>query len=396
MNLDVREYGMLRNVPLDTAQRDALGGCGAELTITPEPGTSDRWALRAGSHVGVVVADGLTLRIHPKLNIARLFVMLSAAGDSIRWEDHPAAVSTSFSVEDVVAMALADAIHSRLHSGLLRGYVAIDEESLVVRGRLDLAETFRRYPATLLPLVQTPEYLEEDIAENRIMLAAVNALLPRVGAITVRARLLECRHVFAGVTAIPPGAPLPRLQRTRLNGRWWDAVELALLVLRCCGLDLPAGPRRARAFLVDMNTVFERFVHRALADALRRHGRELSHGRSGLHLDEDRRHALTPDLSIWSGEQCLFAGDCKYKQAGDAVAQRDDLYQSLAYATAASLRTVMLVYGEGMRASRDVALVDVRTTVKVRVLNLDASASALHRQFSTLALEIALLLGESP
>lgn len=386
--VDTVEFGVIGRLSLDLAQRDALLGCGGDIAMAPETGTSDLWTLRTGSFVGVAVVPGLELRIRPKLPVARLFVMLSAAAGSIQWSGAPAGLAQSSEVEDIVAVALADSIRRCLRTGLLRGYVAIEEESHIARGALDLAETLRRRPATLAPLVQTPEHLDVGVSENRVIASALSHLVRRVHAPATRVALLQCQRYFAEVPAIPPGCPLPRLARNRLNSRWWGTIELAMLVLRSCGLDLPAGAQVSRSFLVDMNAVFETFVFRALADELGAAGRELHSNRGGIRLDVDGNHTVRPDLSLWAGPRCVFAGDCKYKSVGEAGAQRDDVYQCLAYAAATGLDSVMLVYGGGSIPSRNIQIVDRRTLIKARVLNLAAPIHQLRGQFALLADEI--------
>lgn len=386
------EYGRVPLLSLDRGQRDVLLSCGGDISLAPEAGTDDLWSLRAGPHVGTVVTPGLTLRVRPKLSIARLFVMLSAAAGSIRWDEHSVGLAPSSTIEDVVATALVDAIRRGLATGLLRGYVTVEEESFVVRGRLDVVETLRRRPVTFAPLVQMPEFLDENTPENRILATALGHLARRVQSPAVRGRIVDCQRAFADVSMVPSGTPLPRITRNRLNARWWGAIELALLVLRSCGLDLPSGSHSSRSFLVDMNVVFERFVHRALADELRSHGLALQHNRGGIDLDVDGYHTLRPDLSLWAGDRCVYAGDCKYKYTADARAQRDDIYQCLAYAAATGLTRITLIYGGGSQLAREVSIVDGRTTVHVRVLNLAAPIEQLRAQFAGMAKELVQYL----
>lgn len=386
--IEAAEYEQVRMLALDRDQRDALLSCGGDLSLSPEPGTESLWCMRTGSQVGTVVAPGLTLRLRPKLLISRLFVMLSAAAGSIRWAESSVGLVQSSAVEDVVATALVDSIRRGLAGGLLRGYVTVEEESFVVRGRLDVVETLRRRPVSIAPLVQTPEFLDENTPENRVLATALAYLVRRVQSTAVRGRVVDCQRAFADVTPVPSGAPLPRVHRNRLNAGWWGAIELALLVLHAGGLDLPSGLHASRSFLVDMNAVFERFVHRALADALRPHGHILDCNRHGLYLDEGENHGLRPDLSVWAGARCTYAGDCKYKCAEEGVARRDDIYQCLAYAAATGLPRIMLIYGGGPQVARDVAIVDGRTTILVRPLDLAAPLEQLRARFVALATEI--------
>lgn len=314
--------------------------------------------------------------------------MLSAVAGSIRWNDHSVLYSISPAIEDVVATALADAIRRGLSAGLLRGYVSVEEESFVVRGKLNLVTTLTRRPATLTPLVQTAEYLDESTLENRIIATALDCLVKRVESKDVRRRLMDCQRVFAGVLPIANWTSLPRVARSRLNARWWNAIEIALLVLRSCGLDLPSGSHSSRSFLIDMNVVFERFVYRALDEHLQSHGLTLQHNRGGINLDVGGFHTLRPDLSIWAGDQCVYVGDCKYKYVEDAVALREDIFQCLAYAAATGLPRLTLIYGGGTHLSRDVPIVDGRTTVLVRALDLATPLEELRSQFVALATEI--------
>lgn len=388
-HVDVAEFGHVRLLALDQCQRDAILSCGGELSLMPELGTDQLWSLRASCHVGTVVVPGMAVRIRPKLNIARLFVMLSAASGAIRWDEQRVGLAPSATIEDVVATALVDSISRGLRNGLLRGYTQAEEESFIVRGRLELAETIRRRPITSVPLVQTPEFLDENIPENRVLATALVHLGRRASSPKVRARIVDVQRAFAEVIPVPAAVSLPRLAKNRLNARWWGAIELSLLVLRSCGLDLPSGTFSARSFLVDMNVVFEHFIYRALADELATTGHHLQHNRSGFYLDETKHHGLRPDLSLWLGSSCRFAGDCKYKYSDDTMAQRDDIYQGLAYAAATGLPHVMLIYGGDADGARDLRIVDGRTIVQVRTVDLGAPTNLLRARFGALAAEIA-------
>ena len=69
-------------------------------------------------------------------------------------------------------------------------------------------------------------------------------------------------------------------------------------------------------------------------------------GTPRLALDGLGRIRLEPDLSYWTRGECTFIGDVKYKRDTRA-GHNDDLYQLLAYATAARLPSAMLVYANG-------------------------------------------------
>ncbi len=319
--------------------------------------------------------------------------MLSAATEKIEWDENRIGFAEDACVEDVVATAFCESISGRLATGLLRGYQAVEEEAAVVRGKLDVAQTVRRNPLTCFPVVQRPEFLIEDIAENRVLAAALRVLARVVTSVSLRTRLHGLMQAFAEVGPLDTRGRLPVLRRTRLNARWWETLELAMLVLRGGGMALPEGQRSARAFVVDMNQVFERFVFRALSDELSRHGLRLQHNVKTATLDAEGKHSLRPDLSIADGSRYTFVGDCKYKTTDQLVPGRGDLFQALAYATAMNVNRVLVYYGDDHVVSRDVKLVDGHTVVGVRGLPLSGAVDELRRRFAVLAGEIARLAG---
>lgn len=385
--LHLAEFGTARNVPLDTLGRDALIATG--ITLSPEPGPTDRWKLRAGSYVGAIVIPGMVVRIQPKVGVANLFAMLSAASGCADWSRHETRFARDTTTDDIAAAALLRAVSRQLQSGTLRGYTQVEEESSIVRGRIDWTESLRRRPAAGPPFVQSPEFLHQDIPENRIIAAAIRCLSRRVKTQSLLANLRNAARTFADVSPLARGAPLPRFTRHRLNARWWGVIDLALLILRGDGFDLPLGAHASRAFLLDMNIVFERFVHQSLADRLLRSGKVLHSNRTGLTLDEGKLHRVRPDLSLWSGPTCTFAADCKYKDSNLAEARREDIYQALAYSAATGLPRIMLIYPGPSSGASTVRIRGGSTQIQVRTLNLAAPARDLSAQLDTLAAEIA-------
>ena len=101
-----------------------------------------------------------------------------------------------------------------------------------------------------------------------------------------------------------------------------------------------------------MNKVFERFLYIALREALGLPERQWKH-EEGLTLDEGRRIPMKPDLSWWSvgaaknGSRPLFVGDAKYKKTDPQGFEHADIYQMLAYCTAADLPSGLLIYAAG-------------------------------------------------
>lgn len=103
----------------------------------------------------------------------------------------------------------------------------------MVRGRIRMADQWRRHYTLPLPVEIRFDDYTVDIPENQILLAAAGRLmrLPGVPAST-RALLRHLAMRLDGVSRVVPGHSLPAWTPTRLNARHHTALGLAELILR--------------------------------------------------------------------------------------------------------------------------------------------------------------------
>ena len=127
---------------------------------------------------------------------------------------------------------------------------------------------------------------------------------------------------------------VPEVHYTPLNNHYRSAVELARLIIDNSSLELFHGKVTGASFMLDMNQVFEQFLYVALGESL-----ELSESQwktqKHLTLDEEKSINLYPDLFWHIGNRALFVGDAKYKRITSTDFPNADMYQMLAYCTAA-------------------------------------------------------------
>ena len=138
-----------------------------------------------------------------------------------------------------------------------------------------------------------------------------------------------------------------------------------------------------------MNKVFEQFLYVALGEALGLPGRQWKHEES-LTLDEAGRISMKPDLSWWpsgtagNGSQPIFVGDAKYKTLEPERFENADIYQMLAYCTAADLPSGLLVYaGEGESSAHKIK--HAGKTIEVASLDLAGTPEAILGEVRRLA-----------
>jgi 5-methylcytosine-specific restriction enzyme subunit McrC len=340
--------------PLPDAVGRALAGARIVETAVPDPDVPGHWLLRAGSKVGAVTVEvpggePVTVRIAPKVPVARLFFLLGYSREprSI-WDDAPVDVAEHLDLLPALAHAVERQTDRALRQGLLQGYRTTEETALVVRGRIREAEQIRRHFGATLPVEVTYAEFTTDIAENRLLRTAVERLLRLPGVPRdVRRRLLHQRARLIDVTPVPRGQPLPAWRPSRLNARYHQALHLARVVLDNASAEHAPGGLRIDGFLCDMNKLFEDFVTVALREAFRDSGMRGTL-QDRLHLDEAGAVPMRPDFVLYGpGGAPVAVADTKYKAERPEGYPNADLYQLLAYCTALRLRHGHLIYAKG-------------------------------------------------
>jgi 5-methylcytosine-specific restriction enzyme subunit McrC len=109
-----------------------------------------------------------------------------------------------------LAEAFATQAEAAVEQGLLQGYVEVDDQLTVLRGRLRDQEQLRRRFGIAVPLLVRYDDHTVDITENRLLRSATDLLLRVPGvAPQIRVRLRGLLQVLGEVTPLARGARLP-------------------------------------------------------------------------------------------------------------------------------------------------------------------------------------------
>nr|NLI49275.1 restriction endonuclease [Propionibacterium sp.] len=373
--LILREGDPPRLVELRRPVADALAAAGVvQVALTDRPG---RWEVTPGTQIGVVSVAGLQVVIEPKIDINRLVFLMGYARRPDFWREDRVRLDADADLPEALADAFVRLAKRALEQGLLKGYLTIDDTLVVVRGRVREADQLRRRWGRSIPLEVRYDEFTVDIAENQLLLAAVEQLLrtPRVG-VRHRAGLQRLRLQLADVTAPPRGGVRPSWTPSRLNARYVPALELAELVLAGRSFEQRVGDLVVSGYLFNMATIFEGFVTVALREAFRPFG-----GRSRLqyrtHLDEAETVPVRPDF-VWSDAGLpQVVVDAKYKAEKPSGFPQADLYQLLAYCTVLGLPVGHLVYAKGFEDAREHVVQNAGVRIVAHTLDLEAEPQAL-------------------
>ena len=374
-------------VELDPEELADLQRIDADLVVTPSAGGG--YEVRPGSIVGAATTPRLQVLIEPKFSIERVLYLVGSAR-RIRFQPTRTQLGASAELTEGFVAAFLVVVRDCLSRGLLKGYRHVDEQLAGVRGRVRFADQLRRQFALPLPVEVSYDNFTEDIEENRVLKAALRRLESfRPLSTSSHSRINDALQVMAGVSDQRyTRASVPNFRFSRLNERYRPALELASLVIANTSIDLLEGRREIRSFLFDMNQIFEDFVFEQLRLRLAPTMRPDYRWVQGEPLPLDSNGVLNPepDLALWRGNRCLFVGDAKYKRTREG--ELGDLYQLLAYCTAADLDLGLLVYADQAGGSRAHRLVHGGPTLRVEGLDLEATSDSIADRLNSLARSI--------
>ncbi len=373
--LILREGDPPRLVELRRPVADALAAARVvQVALTDRPGW---WEVTPGTQIGVASVAGLQVVIEPKIGINRLVFLMGYARRPAFWRDDGVRLDADADLPEALADAFVRLALRALDQGLLKGYVTVDETLAVLRGRVREADQLRRRWGRSIPLEVRYDEFTVDIAENQVLLAAVEKLLrtARVG-VRHRAGLQRLRLQLTDVTAPRRGGVRPAWQASRLNAKYVPALELAELILDGRSFEQRVGDLVVSGYLFNMATIFEDFVTVALRDAFKPFG-----GRSrlqyGTHLDEAETVPVRPDF-VWSDAGVpRVVVDAKYKAEKPSGFPQADLYQMLAYCTVLGLPVGHLVYAKGNERAREHVVQRAGVRIIAHTLDLEVEPASL-------------------
>ena len=290
--------------------------------------------------------------------------------------------------EDLLEATVSVFVRATLSSvarGLYRAYASMDEELSVIRGRVRISDQISRRFRLVPPISVSYDEFTVDVIENRLIKAALEVVsqMPIRNKRTVD-DLQVLRAVFTDVTHTDfDQSSMPKPVWTRLNQHLKYSVNLAKRIILHSSISLDLGDSSSDEFLINMANVFEDFVVTAIREELNLNSTQMPRAnelRNNPYLDFGNVIKLKPDISRWQGSQCVAIGDVKYKRTSSEGVVHPDIYQLLAYATAAELGRASVVYACG-KGERDELLVGSHrirgTDIELDVFALDLTKSSL-------------------
>jgi 5-methylcytosine-specific restriction enzyme subunit McrC len=298
--------------------------------------------MTARQYVGVVEVGDASIEIYPKLDAALLDVAdnspvpLEASGSvlgNLLWlmeiaDGTPAEADTAGLTEtpttflDLFALLLARNLRAELGRGIPRRYEVWEDDLHTVRGRVRIGEQVARNWNRFDKVACAWDEFTPDIALNRVFRCACRFLHRQVGGAEARRLLGDCLEMLDDVEDISVPAALAVAHGLhhfdRTMERFRLTFDLAARLLAGTGHALQTASAETFVFLVDMNDLFERYVHVLLEARLGVTVRRQQPVWFLLpHLGKGRI-AQRPDFYLVDRQQAVWIGDAKYKHLAKA------------------------------------------------------------------------------
>ena len=342
--LALREYGS-EVLALTSEEAGALNRVGGDAYLSVEPeDLAGHWRVTAHNYVGSINAGGLQVLVRPKIPLRNLFLLLEVGLRERNWHDEAVRYETTLDLLPALVSFFARTTETTLARGLYHSYREHRDRLVAMRGRVDIPRQLA-HPGLIVPVHCEFTEFTADLLENSYLKAAVSRSLRVAGVLPIdRRRLMQHLVTLADVGDVRRHhSDHDRVVFTRLNEHYKPALRLARLVLANLTLEDAIGQTQASSFMVDMNSLFERFVTERLKRALR--GRLDVKSQHSDRLDEARTVEIRPDLLFRSRGSARFVADIKYKLTDEAAGGRTaDYYQLLAYTTALDVPEGVLIY----------------------------------------------------
>ena len=306
--------------------------------------------------IGLVpLTDNISVLIQPRLPISNLMRLLDFSGvsfslipDFVReFQDDPESID---SVQELLIRSFVVGLRVLDRDGLWKEYVRTINRGSSPTGKWVLGATVRSHWArAMFHKVVSEDYrLTSSLEPNRVLKSAIEQAIRfcrSTDSIKLTETIDELRYHANNFRAVVGKANRQSIQAAEelLKGNRLPAhrqqyaalLSIALKILGESGIEIQGvgSNIRAQSFVIDMATVFEKYVLFILRERLPSYipGVEVldgnTAGRKSFYVDQQNPPA-TPDIVIKSDGKTIAVLDCKYKRSPS----EHDRYQVVSYA----------------------------------------------------------------
>ena len=319
-----------------------------------------RNSLIAQNFVGVIHLGSFQVEVLPKVHaeesqLRRNLVEMVAGTLKLKLQGGVAGQMerSSHSVLEALVRLYCESLWQALHKGMVKRYETRQDNLVVLRGRLNVAQQLRHNLARPDRLYCSFDEFTPDNELNRVLKLSLRILLSLVKTEKTTRNLAELLMCFDEVSDVAASSlKWEQVVIDRLSEGYAPLVRMARIFIEGYTPDLVSGKSDGFAVLFDMNELFEEFVGRQIQKVTSHTGvrtllqspvlplARLVSGATCFHL--------RPDIVLMDGSVPKVVLDTKWKRlkvgATNDGLSTADIYQMHAYAQRYSVRNVVLLY----------------------------------------------------
>ena len=407
--LTVVEHEAIPVVHSRTSKRKELGQKHASLLEKLEkkfPAKAWSWGnkeIKFASHCGVISLGDLSIEILPKIygveaedrgsSRNTLIRMLSKARRLKLHEVGPAGISPQKrNLLDIFILHFCERLRIQLTRGMIRKYIKREKNLNVLRGKLIIAQQFKRNFVHKEKLFCRYDELSADNAYNKILKYVLGILLKSATGNRALREVSELHARFEPVTdSVADISTLDSLSFDRLTERYEPIFDQCRYFLEGLYPDVIAGKKSCLSLLFDMNRLFEAYVASELRKEANIQGlrlREQGPLKYFAKLDDSGEPVfrMKPDLSfVDKKNQVVMIADTKWKMLDEGEKNlgisQADMYQMGSYASRYGVKCLALLYPMQEKLTNPVymKLEGTEATLLVQPVNISDHSPALAR-----------------
>lgn len=351
--------------------------------------------IKAKSWVGLIHFQDFDVQVIPKLageNLGLVNLLTYTAGVAAlkRYKNERyLEILQKGSLFDLIVWIFCDACEKILAGGLLFDYERQEDSLTSLRGRLLVDKQYRRRFGQIDRLECRFDEHSSNILENQILALGLYKAGRLVQNDQIRIRTRKLWGILSetcNIDQIDIASARYDVYYNRLNDHYQDAHQLAWMIIDGLGVEdlFKSDKTPSFAFLLDMNSLFEQFLNKYLAEILRKQNLTLAyqhHDRSIIwDIFQNRSYSqVIPDFLVSSKSSSnRLAVDAKYKIYDTRKVDPGDIAQVFLYAYAfdhSAQPTAVLIYPtedkSDQRASMVVRQSHQPNGAKIHVLGLN-------------------------
>ena len=329
------------------------------------------WRVTPHGVVGVLHTPLRRVVISPKMPISNLLLL-----DSTATPEDVTGPATGEVVLRMLAARLAELMRERSRLGLHRDYRERSHEGAILLGALDVSAQMRQPIERRDRLHGRVDDFTVDVECNQFPLAVANRAI-RSGVLdaSTREQLRQAVAGFGDVADLEPESLVSRLARMPEPPGYGPLLDLCQVLL-----GVPGGVGELRSLLVSLERIFERFLCRAVEEAIVGRADLRMESQAGFVIGDLPGLLLRPDITISRADRAEIIVDAKWKRLPQDGQIPEDIYQALAYACFLGARRTVLVYPGRKRVVRRFVPAAHDVCVEVRTVAVSGSPALCRRE----------------